>query len=114
VVDHFADRVAVMYLGHIVESAPRDALFAAPRHPYTRALIDAIPVPGGGKRKLGTATKGDVPSPAAPPTGCPFHPRCPRASDICRTAMPPLEAAAADAADHLAACHHPLEPGAAS
>ncbi|MDH3239165.1 MAG: ATP-binding cassette domain-containing protein [Alphaproteobacteria bacterium] len=112
VVDHFADRVAVMYLGHIVESAPRDALFAAPRHPYTRALIDAIPVPGGGKRKLGTATRGDVPSPAAPPSGCPFHPRCPRASDICRTAMPALEAAAGGAeTGHLAACHHPLDPG---
>jgi oligopeptide/dipeptide ABC transporter ATP-binding protein len=115
VVDHFADRVAVMYLGHIVETAPRDALFAAPRHPYTRALIDAIPVPGGGKRKLGTATKGDVPSPAAPPSGCPFHPRCPRASDLCRETMPTLVAGADGTEDaHLSACHHPLQPGEAS
>ena len=112
VVDHFADRVAVMYLGHIVETAPRDALFAAPRHPYTRALIDAIPVPGGGKRKLGTATAGDVPSPAAPPSGCPFHPRCPRASDHCRETMPALVAGADGTDDaHLSACHHPLQPG---
>jgi oligopeptide/dipeptide ABC transporter ATP-binding protein len=115
VVDHFADRVAVMYLGHIVETAPRDALFAASRHPYTRALIDAIPVPGGGKRKLGTATKGDVPSPAAPPSGCPFHPRCPRASDLCRETMPTLVAGADGTEDaHLSACHHPLQPGEAS
>ncbi len=111
VVDHFADRVAVMYLGHVVETAPRAALFETPRHPYTRALIDAVPVPGSGKRRLGTATAGDVPSPAAPPPGCPFHPRCPRASDICRRVMPALGPRAEDPG-HRVACHHPLEaPG---
>jgi oligopeptide/dipeptide ABC transporter ATP-binding protein len=108
VVDHFADRVAVMYLGHIVETARREALFETPRHPYTRALIDAVPVPGGGKRRLGTATAGDVPSPAAPPPGCPFHPRCPRASETCRRTMPALEPRAEDPG-HRVACHHPLE-----
>ena len=108
VVDYFADQVAVMYLGHIVEIAPRDKLFSAPRHPYARALIDAVPVPGGGKREPGTATAGDVPNPAAPPSGCPFHPRCPRATETCRESMPDLVAATVDGA-HRFACHHPLE-----
>ncbi|MEE8140451.1 MAG: oligopeptide/dipeptide ABC transporter ATP-binding protein [Alphaproteobacteria bacterium] len=110
VVDYFADRVAVMYLGHIVEIAPREALFSAPRHPYSLALIDAIPVPGGGKRRLGTATAGDVPDPASPPSGCPFHPRCTRATEVCRETMPAL-AGVPNQGEHQVACHHPLEDG---
>ena len=123
VVDHFADRVAVMYLGHIVETAPRQSFFSAPRHPYSQALIDAIPVPGGGKRRLGTATAGDVPNPAAPPSGCPFHPRCPRATGTCRETMPSLSGLPSAGSrpgpspepgreEHKVACHHPLEDGA--
>ncbi len=111
VVDYFADQVAVMYLGHIVEIAPRRALFTAPRHPYTRTLIDAVPVPGEGKRQPGTAATGDVPNPSAPPSGCPFHTRCPRVTERCREAMPDLNAAAEDGS-HRFACHHPLDvPG---
>ncbi len=101
VVRHFADRVAVMYLGRIVEEAPTADLFASPRHPYTRALIAAAPEVGRGKRRRGTVLAGDVPSPMAPPPGCPFHPRCPLAEDMCRHSAPPLEAFG----DHAAACH---------
>ncbi len=111
VVDYFADQVAVMYLGHIVEIAPRRSLFAAPRHPYTRTLIDAVPVPGKGKHQPGTAATGDVPDPAAPPSGCPFHTRCPGVTERCRETMPGLTATSADSG-HLFACHHPLDnPG---
>jgi oligopeptide/dipeptide ABC transporter ATP-binding protein len=109
VVDYFADQVAVMYLGHIVEIAPREALFAAPRHPYTRALIDAVPVVGTGKRQPGTVATEDMPNPAAPPKGCPFHPRCPGATTQCRETMPDLTTATGDDGTHLFACHHPLE-----
>jgi len=111
VVDCFADRVAVMYLGHIVEIAPRQSLFSTPRHPYSQALIDAVPVLGSGKRRLGMATSGDVPNPAAPPPGCPFHPRCPRVTDICRKTMPALSGMVIDHDTHKVACHHPLEDG---
>ena len=107
VVEHMADSVAVMYLGRIVEQAPRDDLFARPCHPYTRALLQSIPRPGGGKRTRGASRGGatlvgEVPSPLDPPSGCPFHPRCPRAADICRRERPVLETVAGD---HLAACH---------
>ncbi len=102
VVEHMADAVAVMYLGRIVEHAPRDDIFARPRHPYTHALLSSIPRPGGGKRTPGASLGGEVPSPLDPPTGCPFHPRCPRAADICRRERPALERVAND---HLAACH---------
>ena len=103
VVEHMADTVAVMYLGRIVESAPRDDLFARPRHPYTQALLRSIPRTGGGKRKLGGATlAGEAPSPLDPPSGCAFHPRCPRAADICRRERPALERVGDD---HSAACH---------
>ncbi len=106
VVSFIADRVAVMYLGHIVETAPRDALFESPRHPYTQALRAAVPVPGGGKRRRGQALSGDVPSPLAPPAGCPFHTRCPRAGEVCRTVPPVLEAAGSEPG-HRVACHFP-------
>jgi len=82
--------------------ADRAALMNAPRHPYTQALRAAVPEPGAGKRRR-RALAGDVPNPAAPPPGCPFHPRCPKAADICRQINPPLEAA--DGAGHLTACH---------
>src|SRR5690606_23044911 len=95
VVDLIADRIAVMYLGHIVEIADRADLFRSPAHPYSRALIAAVPVMGRGKRARaearGGAVEGDVPNPLAPPPGCPFHPRCPRAEDICRRVAPPLD-----------------------
>ena len=104
VVRHVASRVAVMYAGRIVEEGPADALYEAPRHPYTRALIAAGPHIGGGKRSPGTALAGDPPSPEALPTGCSFHPRCPQARAWCRESEPELEIVAQG---HRAACHFP-------
>jgi oligopeptide/dipeptide ABC transporter ATP-binding protein len=104
VVRHVADRVAVMYLGRIVETASVARLFADPRHPYTRTLLAAAPQVGRGKRRPGRIASSDVPSPIAPPAGCPFHPRCSRAEDICRQTRPELEPVAAQADQH-AACH---------
>ena len=108
VVKHMADRVAVMYLGRIVEEAPKDALFARPLHPYTRALLSAIPRPDPHRRGGHQIPKGDVPSPMNPPPGCHFNTRCPFATDICRTEDPPLRAPAIPGlpAGHIAACHH--------
>jgi oligopeptide/dipeptide ABC transporter, ATP-binding protein, C-terminal domain len=89
VVHHMADRIAVMYLGKIVELAQRDELFNAPRHPYTRMLLSAIPDTSGmGKRRV--AVGGEVPNPLKPPLGCPFHPRCPHARELCRAEVPAL------------------------
>ena len=106
VVDHMADRVAVMYFGAIVETARRADLFARPGHPYTQALLSAVPRPGAGKRAPGQSVAGEMPNPLDPPPGCPFHPRCPRAEDVCRQAPPPrLEPVPGSAADHAAACH---------
>ncbi len=104
-VDHLADRIAVMYLGRIVELGSRDAVFQRPSHPYTRALVDAIPRVGHGKRRRGRMIEGDVPSPLAPPDGCPFNPRCPKAEDRCRVEAPALIPHRSE--DHLAACHFP-------
>ncbi|HQQ04847.1 MAG TPA: ATP-binding cassette domain-containing protein [Kiritimatiellia bacterium] len=103
VVRHMADRVAVMYLGQIVEEGPADKIMDAPAHPYTQALISAIPRIGAEKGKR-IVLQGDVPSPAAPPPGCRFHPRCPYAQDICRREQPELKGYEGGDSDRKAAC----------
>jgi oligopeptide transport system ATP-binding protein len=91
VIDHFCDRIAVMYLGKIIELAPREELFRNPQHPYTQALVEAIPRVGAGKRQRRQALAGEVPSPINPPAGCHFHPRCPRRFDACDRGFPALQ-----------------------
>lgn len=103
-VHHLADRVAVMYLGRLVEVAPRNELFATPSHPYTQALMDAIPRIGQGRRARGRTITGDLPSPLKPPSGCAFHPRCPKAQAICKTDAPAL-LPAPGRAEQWVACH---------
>jgi peptide/nickel transport system ATP-binding protein len=105
VVKAVSDRVAVMYLGRLCEVAPTEALFGAPAHPYTAMLLAAIPVPDPEAPQPDVVPTGEPPSPLAPPAGCRFHPRCPRASEICTKVQPPL---AELAAGRFAACHHPL------
>jgi oligopeptide/dipeptide ABC transporter ATP-binding protein len=103
VVSHMADRVAVMYLGRIVELAPRAALFATPRMPYTQALLSAVPIPEPGAVRRRLLLPGEPPSPADPPSGCVFHPRCPhpRKDEACTRIVPPLEE---KAPGHFVAC----------
>ncbi|POH29900.1 MULTISPECIES: ABC transporter ATP-binding protein [Sinorhizobium] len=102
VVQHIGHRVAVMYLGRIVELAPSEALFAKPVHPYTEALIAAAPVPDPTRVRLEALVEGEVPSPVNPPSGCAFHPRCPLAVERCRVDVPPLVPMADG---RLVACH---------
>ncbi|NLJ83580.1 MAG: dipeptide ABC transporter ATP-binding protein [Halanaerobiaceae bacterium] len=102
VVKHISDRIGVMYLGKIVELADKDELFNNPLHPYTKALLSAIPVPDPEHKKERIILKGDVPNPVNPPKGCPFHPRCPSAKDICKQVVPELK----DYGNgHFASCH---------
>jgi peptide/nickel transport system ATP-binding protein len=103
VVEHLADRVAVMYLGQIVEIAPTEALFTKPAHPYTQALLSAVLDPSTQRRTRRIALKGEVPSPIDPPSGCRFHTRCPNAFDRCRLEAPKLRDRGGSA--HRAACH---------
>ncbi|UFI04492.1 ABC transporter ATP-binding protein [Roseibium aggregatum] len=103
VIRHMSDRVAVMYLGEIVELAPNDALFDKPLHPYTQALMRAIPIASPHGRSMKAALLGDVPSPLDPPSGCRFHPRCPHATDLCSREKP---VPANVAGDRTVACHH--------
>jgi len=110
VVRHFCDRVAVMYLGRIVELGPRDAIYGAPQHPYTQALLSAVPDLGvvrGTPPKTRIRLTGDVPSPVNPPSGCRFRTRCWKAAEICATTVPPL---IEHAPGQLAACHFAAPP----
>ena len=102
VVEHISHRIAVMYLGKVVELADKKALFASPLHPYTEALLSAVPVPDPRAKRERIILRGDVPSPMNPPPGCAFHTRCPYVEDICRTEAPALREVTPG---HLAACH---------
>ena len=106
VVKHIADRVAVMNLGSIVETADTEALFASPRHPYSRALLSAIPVPKPQAKRSRMLLQGELPSALNPPSGCRFHTRCPFVVDRCRIEAPQL---LADASGHATACHRTAE-----
>ena len=120
VVKHDSDRIAVMYLGKIVELSPADELYEHPKHPYTAALLSAVPKGGAGTKRITEriVLTGDVPSPVNPPSGCPFHPRCPKAKQVaggteevpenCRTEMPPLGELLPN---HRAACWYPVDEG---
>ncbi|WP_159884605.1 ABC transporter ATP-binding protein [Paenibacillus puerhi] len=105
IVRYISDRIGVMYLGKLVEVAPTDELFRHPAHPYTHALLSAIPVPDPNRRRVYAPLQGEMPSPANPPPGCRFHTRCPAATALCKEAAPEL---AAVGPGHWAACHHPL------
>jgi len=111
VVRHVSDRIAVMYLGKVVETADVDRLFETTRHPYTRSLLSALPVPDPdvADRRQRIILAGDVPSPINPPSGCRFHTRCPKARPDCVEILPPLEPVLGDPPQHRVACLHPLQ-----
>ena len=115
VVRRISDRVMVMYLGRVMETADRDTLFAAPRHPYTQALLDAVPLPDPDRERARPrqVLAGDLPSPINPPSGCPFSSRCPKVMDVCRRVTPPL-APLGDGGTRRVACHLYTPPGAVS
>ncbi|MFB6722431.1 ABC transporter ATP-binding protein [Kribbella sp. NPDC056345] len=109
VVRQVASRVAVMYLGTIVEEGPSDQVYAAPAHPYTKALLSAVPVPEPGVTRDRIVLTGDVPTPISPPSGCPFRTRCYKAEDVCATSRPALEVVNGQT-EHRAACYFPEPP----
>ncbi|NOQ50597.1 MAG: peptide ABC transporter ATP-binding protein, partial [Desulfuromonadaceae bacterium] len=107
VIEHVSDRIAVMYLGKIVELTAADDLYRNPRHPYTEALLNAVPIPDP-EQPRPAPPAGEIPSPINPPSGCYFHPRCPYADAICKKETPQL---VDQGKNHLAACHHSAQVG---
>mgnify|MGYP003951090907 FL=1 len=105
VTEYLCDRIAVMYLGRIVELCESEDLYKNTLHPYSEALISAIPVADLDKQTKRIILEGDVPSPVNPPSGCPFHPRCPKAQDICKSKVPPLKKYSTNGNEHYASCH---------
>ena len=105
VVEHVSDVVAVMYLGRMVETAAAEQLFARPGHPYTQALISAVPQARPESRRNRVVLKGEMPDPENPPSGCPFHPRCPKAVDVCSGTPPPEKDIGTEGQTHLIRCH---------
>lgn len=103
VVEHISDKIGVMYLGSLVESGPKESIFANPQHPYTKALLSSVPIPDPRAKRERIILQGDVPSPVNPPSGCSFHTRCPYKMDICTTTVPPLRESAES--NHFVACH---------
>ncbi|HUP57013.1 MAG TPA: ABC transporter ATP-binding protein, partial [Bdellovibrionota bacterium] len=106
VVEHISSRVAVMYLGKIVELSDAEELYRAPKHPYTKALLSAIPLPEPGRKRDRVILRGDVPSPIQPPSGCHFHPRCPVARENCSRDVPVLRTLGGDRSPHDVSCHY--------
>ncbi|HEY2577876.1 MAG TPA: dipeptide ABC transporter ATP-binding protein [Streptosporangiaceae bacterium] len=112
VVRHVSDQVLVMYLGRVAEQGPKDPVYDTARHPYTAALLSAAPAadPDAAAARQRIILTGDVPSPINPPAGCRFHPRCPKAQELCGQQEPQLETKPGDPAEHLTACHFPIQP----
>jgi oligopeptide/dipeptide ABC transporter ATP-binding protein len=105
VVEHVSDRVAVMYLGRIVEETDTESLYEKPAHPYTEALISAVPQPDPERERTRIVLSGDIPNPENPPPGCQFHPRCPKAMVHCRTTAPKTQNMGTEERPHLVSCH---------
>jgi oligopeptide/dipeptide ABC transporter ATP-binding protein len=105
VINHVSHTVGVMYLGKIVEKTSTKNLYQTPKHPYTKALLSAIPIPDPEKKRTKIVLEGDVPSPLNPPSGCTFHPRCPQAMDICKIRFPQQINLGTATSEHLISCH---------